>query len=42
MFAQKFKELKGFQGELEEIKITLKLDAKLGKHKPYRLNRGIK
>lgn len=38
LFPTKITELKGIQGELGMMKITLKLDAKPVKQQPYRLN----
>ena len=38
MFPTKFSEMKGILGDLGEMKIPLKLDAKLVRQRPYHLN----
>ena len=38
LFLTKFLEMKGIVGDLGEMKIPLRLDAKPNKQKPYRLN----
>ena len=42
LFPTKFSEMKGILGDLGEMKIPLKLDVKLVRQRPYRLNQGYK
>ena len=38
LFPMKFSEMKGILGDLGEMKISLKVDVKLVRQRPYRLN----